>query len=290
MKMWITSLTAVLAFVGIASRAGTPAPRSEKLKAEDIVAKQLDSIGTPEARAALKSLSVEGTAAVKFLMGGTGEAGGPFLLISTGHKFEFQTKFDIPTYPGEAFAFDGEKKSIGIITPGQRSNLEDFLYNNGEIVQEGLIGGTLNTAWPLYDWKDRKAKLDFDGLKKVDGKDLYRVRYEPRHGGGDLKIYLFFDPGDFRHVKTIYTEQIQPQMGTSPGFNSSGSLARLTLEENFGGYTKVGDLMLPTEWRLKYSQEGVGNGSSIIEYDMGASRIVPNADTTGRTFRVELPN
>jgi hypothetical protein len=45
----------------------------------------------------------------------------------------------------------------------------------------------------------------------VDGKELLRVNYHPHHGSGDLKIYLFFDPETFRHVKTIYTQQSQAQ-------------------------------------------------------------------------------
>jgi hypothetical protein len=278
-------LSATIGIVHMASRPAAAEP--DKLKAEDIVAKHLDSIGNEQARSALKTMLVEGNLRVRFLMGGSGEAGGPFSMISTGQKLILQSKFEIPNYPGESFAFDGEKKSIGSISPGQRSQLEDFLNHYGEVVQDGLIGGTLSTAWPLYDWKDRKAKLDSDGLKKIDGKELYRITYHARHGSGDLKIYIFFDPENFRHVKTIYTMQTQPGMGVTPGASSGGGLARITLEENFGGFARVGDLMLPSQWMLKYSQEGVGNGSSIIEYDMGVSKIEPGADVTGRVFRLE---
>jgi hypothetical protein len=281
------SLSVLLAAaMAVAGFAGPSVPVSDKPKAEDLVSKHLDALGAAEARAALKSLNVEGNALTKFLRGGSGLAGGPFAMVSTGHKILMQAKFDIPTYPGESYAFDGEKKTIGFVIPGQRSQLEDFLNHNGEVLAEGLIGGTLSTAWPLYDWQTRSAKLNVDGLKKVDGKELFRVTYHPRHGTGDLKIYLFFDPANFRHVKTIYTEQSQAQMGSTPGLSSVGGGANLTLEEEFGGFTKVNELMLPTQWTLKYEQEGIGSGSSIVEFDMTIARIQVNPNVSGVTFQI----
>ena len=228
----------------------------------------------------------------KFLRGGTGATGGPFAMVSMGHKVLMEAKFNTTNYPGESYAFDGEKRTIGFITPGQRSQLEDFLNNNGEVLADGLIGGTLSTAWPLYDWQARNARIDVDGLKKVDGKELFRVNYHPRHGSGDLKIYLFFDPETFRHVKTIYTQQSQAQMGTSAdrgtlGGASGASGASLMLEEDFGGFAPVNKVMLPTQWTMKYNQEGLGSGSSLVEFDMNISRIQANPNLSGVTFKLQ---
>jgi hypothetical protein len=279
------------AAIVLAGFSGPSVPASDKPKAEELVSKHLDALGSAEARTALKSLNVEGNLLTKFLRGGSGAAGGPFAMVSEGHKLIMQAKFDQPTYPGESYAFDGDKKTIGFIVPGQRSQLEDFLNNNGEVVQEGLIGGTLSTAWPLYDWQSRNAKLDVDGLKKVDGKELFRVSYHPRHGTGDLKIYLFFEPETFRHVKTIYTQQSQGQMGSSIDRGSVGGVggagSSLTMEEDFGGFTKVNKLMLPTQWTIKYDQEGVGSGSSMVEFDWNISRIQANPDVAGVTFKIQ---
>jgi hypothetical protein len=266
---------------------GPSVPASDKPKPEELVAKHLDALGTNDARAALKSLNVEGHTQEKFIRGGTGVSAGPFALVSTGHKLIMEVKFGMPTYPGESYAFDGDKKTIGFILPGQRSQLEDFLNNNGEVVQEGLIGGALSTAWPLYDWQNRKARIDVDGLKKVDGKELYRVSYHPRHGTGDLKIYLFFDPQTFRHVKTIYTQQSQAQMGSTPGMSSVGGGANLTMEENFGSFARINNLMLPTEWSLRYSQEGIGSGSSEVQFDMTINKIEANRDVSSVAFRIQ---
>lgn len=288
MRKTLFSFSLLLASaIVLAGFTGPSVPASDKPKPEELVSKHLDALGSTEARAALKSLNVEGNLLTKFLRGGSGAAGGPFAMVSEGHKIIMQAKFDQPTYPGESYAFDGSKKTIGFIVPGQRSQLEDFLNNNGEVVQEGLIGGTLSTAWPLYDWQSRNAKLDVDGLKKVDGKDLIRVSYHPRHGTGDLKIYLFFEPETFRHVKTIYTQQSQAQMGSTPGMSSVGGGANLTMEENFGGFAKVNKLMLPTQWTIKYDQEGLGSGSSMVEFDWSISKIVANPDISGVTFKIQ---
>lgn len=288
--MFSFSILLAVAIV-LAGLAGPSVPASDKPKPEELVSKHLDALGTPEARTALKSLNVEGNLMTKFLRGGSGAAGGPFAMVSEGHKILMEAKFGQPTYPGESYAFDGEKKTIGFIVPGQRSQLEDFLNNNGEVVQEGLIGGTLSTAWPLYDWKSRNARIDVDGLKKVDGKDLFRVTYHPRHGTGDLKIYLFFDPETFRHVKTIYTQESQAQMGSSIDRGSiggaGGGASNLTLEEDFGGFAKVNKLMLPTQWTIKYNQEGVGAGSSMVEFDMNIAKIQANANISGVTFKIQ---
>jgi hypothetical protein len=121
----------------------------------------------------------------------------------------------------------------------------------------------------------------------VDGKELFRVSYHPRHGTGDLKIYLFFEPETFRHVKTIYTQQSQAQMGSTPGMSSVGGGANLTMEEDFGGFAKVNKLMLPTQWTIKYDQEGLGSGSSMVEFDWNISKIVANPDISGVTFKIQ---
>jgi hypothetical protein len=276
-----------LVLAGLASQS---ARAGDKPKAEDVVSKHLNAIGLTAARADLKSLSVEGSLSEKYLRGGTGQTAGPFSMVSAGHKLIMQAKFGMPDFPGEFYAFDGDKKTIGFMKPGQRSLLEDFIQNSGEVVQEGLFGGVLTTAWPLYDLENRKARLDVDGMKKIDGKDLLRLTYHPRHGSGDLKIYLFFDPETFRHVKTIYTLQSQGMMGTSANRGSmsgaGGGASNQTLEEDFGGFSNMENLMLPTQWTIKYNQEGLGAGSSMIQFDVAVEKVQANPDVAGVSFRI----
>jgi len=51
-------------------------------KSEDIVAKHLDSIGTPEARAAVKSRALQGSLHFKELIGGMGDTTGNWGYVS----------------------------------------------------------------------------------------------------------------------------------------------------------------------------------------------------------------
>ena len=62
-------------------------------KSEDIVAKHLDSIGTPEARAAVKSRALQGTLHFKELIGEMGDATGNWGYVSEQRKSNFVMKF-----------------------------------------------------------------------------------------------------------------------------------------------------------------------------------------------------
>src|SRR5882762_3619167 len=116
MRNTTLSISILLAVViAVAGFAGSSVPAKDKPKAEELVTKHLDALGTVEARAALKSLNVEGNLLTKFLRGGSGTAGGPFSMVSTGHKILMEAKFNTPAYPGESYAFDGEKKTIGYV-------------------------------------------------------------------------------------------------------------------------------------------------------------------------------
>ncbi len=277
------ALLVVGLFLG-ASLACSVSAKDEKIRIEDLVARHLDAIGKQEIRANVKTLVVEGNVRARVISGGAGDTGGPLWLASQGHKFLCSMKFNVINYPGEDFAFDGQKKTLGFVQPGLRSSLETFLDTNGQILAEGLIGGTLSTAWPLYQWQDRQAKLHLEGIKKVDGKELYRVSYEPWHGSTNLKIWLFFDPETFRHVKTIYQQEIPPDLGPSVG-RSSGNVTRNVLEEDFSEFQKVQDEYFPSRWTIKYTQEGKGNSITLWEMMIGTVQV--NSDLSQRRFAVE---
>ena len=55
-------------------------------KTEDIVAQHLASIGTAEARAAVKSLAVQGTLRFKIMVGGPGDTSGTWQRLSEDRK------------------------------------------------------------------------------------------------------------------------------------------------------------------------------------------------------------
>ena len=73
----------------------------------------------------------------------------------------------------------------------------EFLRGQDAVIREGLLGGVLSCAWPLLNLEDRKPRLSYEGLKTIDGQQLYDLRYRPQRST-DLDIHLYFDPQTFR--------------------------------------------------------------------------------------------
>jgi serine/threonine protein kinase/tetratricopeptide (TPR) repeat protein len=148
------------------------------------------------------------------------------------------------------------------------------------IIREGLLGGLLTTAWPLLNLDERKAKVSFDGLKKMDGQDLYLLHYHP-HKSTDLEINLYFDPQTFRHVKTIFSYSV------SQGLTLGGDRAtarqqetRYRLTEKFSDFKTVDGVTLPTHDNIQFSQE-LQNGGTMIGQTISHYRIVEKLGTGG---------
>ena len=116
-------------------------------------------------------------------------------------------RFRSDVYEGEAIGFDGKQVHVGFAQPrlNARSALGMFLAVNKVIVGEGLLGGVLNGRWPLADLAAREARLSYEGLKKLDGRELHRVRYRARRDQGDLAILLYFEPETYRHVASTFS-------------------------------------------------------------------------------------
>lgn len=134
---------------------------------------------------------------------------GAAFMISEGDKLRFNIRIGAPNYPAEQFAFDGSNVDTGVLTPGVRSQLGQFLYLHNFIVKEGLPGGVISTAWPLFDLEKRGPRLRYGGLKKIEGKELHELKYMAKKGESNLDVYLHFDPETYRHVQTTY-HPIQP--------------------------------------------------------------------------------
>ncbi len=121
------------------------------LKPEDIVARHLDSIGTSAARAASKTRVLQGPAEFKIRVGGGGTGvPGKSGLVSEGRKSVLMVKLSNGDYRGEQFVTDGDKVYIAATRADHlRSAFGEFVHSQDEIVREGLMGGTLTTAWAL---------------------------------------------------------------------------------------------------------------------------------------------
>lgn len=244
-----------IVFILTASAAMLPAG-AQKLTVEEVVARHLDAIGSAEARKSVKSRNALGAVTVVLRLGGTGTVGGKSQLLSEGQKMRMAYAFDTLDYPGEEIAFNGEDVSVGWVRPGQRSPLSAFLLSYDTIVREGLLGGVLSTSWPLLEREARQPKLEYSGLKKIEGKQLHEVKYRARKGQSDLQISLYFDPETFRHVRTQYKLVRSAVMASDPTLSSAQQDTRYTLTEVFDKFKETDGLTLPTWTSLDLTIEG----------------------------------
>jgi hypothetical protein len=259
--------------------------KDAKLKAEDVVAKHLASIGTPEAREAVQNRVVSGTVRMIHQQGGTGQFLGLINIISEDQKVRLGMNFETLTYYSDQFAFDGDKVAVDQFRPGERSTLSKFFYDHDVIIKEGLLGGILSTAWPLLDLTARQAKLDYTGLKTIEGKKLHEVKYSAKKGGGDLQIYLYFDPENFRHVRTRYRLE-KPDAALSGTMSGQGrEMTIYTLLEQFDNFGAIDGLTLPQMYMLQLNIQGQSD-TILHDWDAKISQIMQNQQIDPKYFTI----
>lgn len=263
MKKTTRTLLSVALLLSVTLFPTFPAQAADKMKPEEVVSKHLAAIGAEDARAALKTMIAVGTVDATFRGRGTSKAAGSSLFASDGDKNLMSLLFNSPEYPYERIGFNGERVTGAEIRPGTRTPLINFLLGYDAIIRQGLLGGTLSTAWPLLRLTDKQAKLEYGGLKKVEGKQLHELRYLPRKGG-DIKISLFFDAETFQHVRTEYRKSIAGQMGSGPNNSANTSIeTRYKMVEEFGDFRQEGKLMLPHDYKLSLVIEAPNNVMSL---------------------------
>lgn len=286
-----------------------------EVKLDDVINGNLDSIAKADVRSKAQSRVVEGTAQFRILTGGSGAQDGKAVIVSDGRKVQLNLKFVTANYRGERFITDGNKVSVATSTDNQnRSSFGDFVHVQDVMMREGLLGGALTTAWPLLDLAERKAKLTYEGLKNIDGKSLYDVRYKPKKST-DLEIHLYFD-SDFHHVLTVYMMSFQarlvaggqqgnlaiPELG-SGGQNSGAngvqgavgadaaqasgqSQTRYRIEERFSDFQAADGFTLPTHYVIHYTQEPQSGKTTVLDWNVATTRVLENVTLDPKNFEV----
>lgn len=226
---------------------------AQKLKPEELVKRHLEQ--TFPAAAAAPSRIAGGTCEVSSMMG-SGTVSGPFELKSNKVTSRFDLRFGIPTYEGEAIVFDGEGVDVGFAQrrTNTRSVLGSFLSTYSVIVGDGLFGGVLNQRWPLRDLQARDTKLSYDGMKKLDGRSLHRVKYRVDRSQGDLSVQLYFEPETFRHVASVYEASRAQESSLSP--TSMQDDERFTVSETFSEFQTTPAGAVPGGWFVRYTRSG----------------------------------
>ena len=255
----------------------------QKMKVEDVLAKHLESIGTAEARAAVKSQIAVGTAEIKSITKITTPVVGRIVVASAGEKIFWGMSLNSIDYPSEKLTFNGKDVKVAFIREGARSTLGNFVTSNNLLLEQGLFGGTLSSAWAMLNIADRKAKLSFDGTKKINGKETYVLGYSPK-GGGDVSVNLYFDKESFRHVRSEYRRISSAGIGVRAEDSSKFSENRITLTEDFGDFKPEGGLILPHSYHILYSTTGNSNGSTEIEWTFNLTEFAVNQNLSADTF------
>lgn len=245
---------------------GVHSAAAQKMTAEELLTRHRDAIGTTKARASIQTRIISGTAQVIFRTTPSGQAIGKAVLASEGLKQLFGMSFPSPVYPREQLTFNGVSFMAAFATPGTRSVLGNFLMTNDAIFKQSLMGGVLSAGWPLLDLEKRQATVEYLGTRKVDGRNTHELRYTPR-GNSDLKITLYFDAEDFRHLRTEYERVVPAPMGKVEYTNVQEREGRYKMIEEFSLFKPEGELNLPHIYTIKLSVDTV-NGTFLAEWTL----------------------
>jgi hypothetical protein len=259
--------------------------KDEKLKPEQVIAKHLESIG-PEAKIKeMKTRVIAGTVHVDIHVGGQANVIGQGTILSEGDSIRAGFNFPSLGYPGEQFSFDGEQTTgVAQVQPGRRSPLGQFIFENDVLLKEGLLFGELSTSWALLDTAGRQPKLDVTGLKKIDGRSLYEVKYEARKGRGNVQAWLYFDPDSFHHVRSQYKVEFSSTQVKKIG--DSAEPERYTLIEEFDQFKAVDGLTLPHSYKLDFAIDSP-RGAFVATWTYAITGISHNQPIDRQLFSVK---
>ena len=246
-------------------------PKDDRIKVEDLIAKHVEAIGSAGTRRPGRSRIVAGGSMMNLRTGGSGNVSGAALIASQNEKVLLKAEFTSSSYPFEKLGFDGNKFHARPYAPGQRSPLAQFLLSHDVIFSEGLIGGTLSSAWPLLNLSEHEPKLEYGGADKIKGRQVHKVRYLPR-AGGELKITLFFDAETFQHLRTEYERVIPAPMGATPGASASQREIRYKLVEEFSDFRAESGLNLPHTYNIQFSVFQLNN-SLALDWTINLTRF-----------------
>jgi len=257
--------------------------KDEKLKPEELIAKHLESIGPAEKRKAITSRATVGTAQAVFRVGGSGSLNGKGNILSDGSSVRLGFNFPSVDYPGEQLAFDGNKVTAGQMSPGNYPPFSGFIYENSVLLKEGLLFGALSTGWTLLNVSSKQPKLESNGLKKIEGRELYELKYLIRNTKVSIQTWLYFEPETFRHVRSQFKLEVPAQMTR---ITDSAELVRYTILEQFDQFKEVDGLTLPYSYKLDFTIDSP-KGGMLTSWTHVIDRIVHNQSIERQLFSLQ---
>ena len=155
---------------------------AQNLKAEEIIAKHINSLGAKEKRDALKTIMAIGASEfesnVPVIKGG-----GRAVVVSNQNNFFSIISLNSREYPFEKIGFFDGKSSLPFTTAGNRSLLGAYLAEHQKILGDGLYSGVMSLRWPFRDEEGKRPRITGVSTKKVDDRKAYALDYMTSGGG-----------------------------------------------------------------------------------------------------------
>jgi hypothetical protein len=254
-----------------------------KLKADEILEKHRNSIAPAATRSSVKSFIAVGEVRVENITQKSQPTIGRILVASEGTKMFLGMRFNSIDYPEEKVVFDGQKVDVAQIV-GRRTLLGNFIRSNGSMVSQGLLFGTLTTAWALTDGNARDYKISSSAdSKTIDGRKVYAVNFSPK-GSSDLSIALFFDQQTFQHVRTEYKRLISASIGRTVDESARQSEIRESLTEEFSDFKDFKGLTVPGKYEIHYTLTGSTAGTKEMKWKCNFLEYAVNSRFDPGTF------
>jgi hypothetical protein len=276
--------TFVAAFLMVTTIAPVSRAKDEKIKPEELVSKHLASIGPAEKLKAIKSRTTQGTVQVVFRVGGSGTLNGKANILSQGNLIRSGFIFPAIEYPGEQLAFDGNKVTAMQTSPGNYPPMSSFLYENDSLMKEGLLFGSLTTAWALLDTGTRKPRLDVTGVKKIDGKQLIEMKYNGKSWKNGMTAFLYFDPETYRHVRSQFKIEVPTSKVTT--ITDSAELVRYQIVERFDQFGEFDGITLPKSHQIEFTVDSP-RGGIVTTFAHVVDRVVHDEALEAPLFSVK---
>ena len=218
---------------------------------EEALKRHAESIGTENARTEASDRVAIGVS--EFVLNlPSARSAGKMLFASDRGNVMLISSFDLLEYPYEKIGFFRGKIDIPFITPGTRSPMGSYILLNDNLLSERLFGGVINSSWRMLD-PSVVERLRFGGRKKVNGKDAFVLRFNPKMAtSADSSIDLYFDAKTFRHLRSEYRQKIPDKNAYPTTFigNQTGENINV-LTEDFEDFRAVDGLTLPYKYTVK---------------------------------------
>ena len=257
---------------------------AQKMTAEEVLTKHLESIGSAKNREAIKSRII--VSDVEFLLQKQNPVNGKAVMASTNQGVIYGINLESSNLLPDKFSFDGKKTRVGYVSQGVRSLLGGFIISNPTVLKDGLLGGALSSSWGLLNIENRKPKLSYSGTEKIEKKETHIIEYQPK-GGSDMTIKMYFDAETFRHVRSEYSVIIAARMGTGGVDDSARRVdTRYRLTEDFSKFERRGDLILPSVYKITYEVAG-GAATNKAEWKFKVTDVSFNQPLGEAAFDID---